>query len=726
MDDNILYDAARRHIQAGRSVIPLKVTYDKNNKKSVKPGILWKKFQNELPTEIDVQTWFEKKQCTQLGMVLGQISGNIWVMDADGPAAVKWMSENAPPTSVYAHTRRGVHAYYRMPDGVAVKCDVDVVPHLKDTTGDQIDVKGVGGIATIPPSPHKDGQYEWQCEDWDNLTTWAPPVKDKYQRPTGNIYADDMIENKPFDGNTTVEGERNSRLASLAGQLFASGHYSYEYVLEWARDWNADNCSPPMDLDEITRTVKSIHEIHNRNNSVSAFSEDMEVLEFDDDDDEAAEYLAPSERILSPGGVLGRMMQFIEDRAYQPSPPIFALAASLVTIGTLVGQKVMTETGLRTNLYVVALADSGVGKNLPMLALEQLMMEAEVDNFLGPKRFASDAALISAVTHYDCPAQKSLMLFIDEVGDLFGVLKGQRIAAKVETITLMKELYSCTGSVYTKAFADTERNMSVFGPHLSFYGTGVPLRFWEMITYHDVIDGFIARCLILNDESPIQKGGIPKTLTVPYELKRDMKALAALPIKLIGNLAAIPAPVMVPKDLEAMALFNDWQDTIVVQQNKFRKDKRGRGAIYNRLAEHASKIALIHAVSLACAIPDSVGAESVQYAIDFMDWYLTPSEANLNNISEGKNDDIQRTIMDMMDGGKAVHQGHIINTLRRKFSRKVISDSLEMLQESRKIELIEKTNGPGGGRPAYLWRKILKAAKENETKGGNSDETQPS
>lgn len=697
-EKNILYNAARNHIRAGRSIIPLKISYNKEQKKLVKPSVPWKKFQKELATETEVQTWFEQKKCTHLGMVLGAVSGNIWVLDADGPAAVMWMADNAPATSVYAQTRRGVHAYYRMPEGIAVKCDVDIIPGMKESTGDQIDVKGVGGIATIPPSPHVDGRYEWKNEDWDNLTVWAPPEKEKQSKR----------EKENINFGTTPEGMRNSRLASLVGELFNSG-YGFEYVLNWGHDWNDNTCVPPMDRDEVERTVKSIFDIHSKKTGgISAtVVEDIEIAEFEDED-ESTEFLAPSERILKPGGMLGKMMQFIENRAYQPSPPVFALTASMVMLGTLVGQKVMTETGLRTNLYIVALADSGVGKNLPMMALEQLLVEAGVDNFLGPKRFASDAALISAITNYDSPNQKALMLFIDEIGDLFGVIKGQKVAARVETLTLMKELYSCTGSMYSKAFADTDKNASVYGPHLSFYGTGVPLRFWEIITYHDVIDGFVARCLIITDESEIRKGGIPKTLSAPSDLIKLVQTLADIPARTIGNIAARPAPTMVSKNAEALELFDTWQNIIIEQQNKHRKNKKGKGAIYNRMAEHASKIALIHAISLAKEIPEVVGLESMQYAIDFMDWYISPSNANLNNIREGNNDELQRSVMEMLAEGKAVYQGQIINAFRRKYSKKLIMESLEMLEESRKIELVEKPRDMNGGRPAYLWRKVLK------------------
>lgn len=55
-----------------------------------------------------------------IGNDSGRVSGGIWVMDADGPAAVDWMECNAPKTTVYVHTRRGRHAYFMAPAGVEI------------------------------------------------------------------------------------------------------------------------------------------------------------------------------------------------------------------------------------------------------------------------------------------------------------------------------------------------------------------------------------------------------------------------------------------------------------------------------------------------------------------------------------------------------------------------------------------------------------------------------
>lgn len=714
MTELALFEAAKAHIEAGRSIIPLNVTYDASGKKSVKPGVEWKKYQTQLPTIIDLQTWFEKKRCSQIGMVTGHVSGDIWVMDADGPEAVKWMAANAPPTTVYCQTRRGVHAYYRMPNGVDVACDVDVIPDLKNDTGDQIDIKGNGGLVTIPPSPHVDGFYEWKAEDWENLPVWSPPLKPK---KTANLK---LVRNvrREHPGFSTgesgvAEGGRNSKLASLAGQLFANG-YGLEFVKNWGHDWNVTNI-PPMDAEEVERTIISIHDAHQRNNFDKTWDESIEVMEFTGEEEDAVQEQVPvPAELLQPGGTLGLMMDYIKSRAYQPSPPLFALAASMVTVGTLIGQKVQTETGLRTNLYVIALADSGVGKNLPMTALESLVYEAGVETYLGPKRYASDAAMIAAISNLEGKNQKAIMSFMDEIGDLLCVLKGKQQATKLETISLMKELFSSTGSVYTKVYAEEKRNITVYHPHFSFYGTGVPLRFWEAITVEDIIDGFIARCLILTDESEIKRGCIPSPLPAPRKLVETMRAWADEPIKVAGNLSEIPVPEVVPKSSQAQAFFDTWQDTVVVQQNKYRKDERGRGAVFNRMAENASKIALIHAASLAGTIPREVSLESAIYATKFMDWYVNPTNANIRNVNGGRNDDIQKTLMRMLAPGKAIYQGKIIDTFRAKYNKKQILEALEMLEDSKKVELITKSDGPFGGKTTILWRKYQGEATTNE------------
>jgi hypothetical protein len=59
------------------------------------------------------------------------------------------------------------------------------------------------------------------------------------------------------------EGQRNSTVASVAGHLLWHG-VDPQVTLELMICWNRVRCYPPLDEDEVVRTVKSITRLHER------------------------------------------------------------------------------------------------------------------------------------------------------------------------------------------------------------------------------------------------------------------------------------------------------------------------------------------------------------------------------------------------------------------------------------------------------------------------------
>ena len=57
------------------------------------------------------------------------------------------------------------------------------------------------------------------------------------------------------------EGERNDTIASLTGHLLWHG-VDTDVVMELLLCWNRVRCSPPLDDDEVIRTVQSITRLH--------------------------------------------------------------------------------------------------------------------------------------------------------------------------------------------------------------------------------------------------------------------------------------------------------------------------------------------------------------------------------------------------------------------------------------------------------------------------------
>ncbi|MBL0115859.1 MAG: PriCT-2 domain-containing protein [Sphingomonadales bacterium] len=111
-----------------------------------------------------------------------------------------------------------------------------------------------------------------------------------------------------------------------------------------------------------------------------------------------------------PGGLVGKLTDYMLSTARRPQP-LLSLGASLCAIGALMGRLYRTESNLRSNLYVVGIADSGSGKNHSREIINEVLFEAGLANHLGGNKIASGAGLLTALHR-----QPAILFQIDEFG----------------------------------------------------------------------------------------------------------------------------------------------------------------------------------------------------------------------------------------------------------------------------------------------------------------------
>src|SRR5262244_1301069 len=101
--------------------------------------------------------------------------------------------------------------------------------------------------------------------------------------------------------------------------------------------------------------------------------------------------------------------------------PLLSLGASLCAIGALMGRKYRTDSNLRSNLYIVGIADSGSGKNHSREVVNELFVKAGLARHLGGNKIASGAGLLTAVHR-----QPAILFQIDEFGMLLSAAADRR------------------------------------------------------------------------------------------------------------------------------------------------------------------------------------------------------------------------------------------------------------------------------------------------------------
>ena len=604
---NPILDAALEYLEMGFSVIPVQ----RANKK---PYIQWEEYQHRLPTPEEVQKWWKIWPSANVAIVCGGVS-TVFCVDSDGPEGTRWMNENLPPTTVYAMASRGPHAIYRVPKDACIRNSVNLAP--------QVDIRGDGGYFVAPPSTHATGHvYQWvfQPGGWDELPEYTPPTAGR-----GNLSIDLTSIRPQVTTDPVSQGSRNQTLAQLAGRWVSAGLDDWE-ISHLAMSWNAGN-SPPLGEHEVQTTIASIRNTHNRRHPADAQDQPDLVPDL-----QPPVYEPFPEHLLRPGGLLEGILDYI-DASSAVCHPVFSLAAAIPTIGSLVGHKFQTETGLKTNFYAITLGYAGAGKDSPQNAIPRLLLNTDASDLLGPNTLTSEAALLRYCADFK---KAATVLFLDEIGLILKSLRRPNSSAFEVPAALMK-LFSGVNRPYLKPYASGD-DLLVHWHHIGLYGASTPSHFWGGFTRSEASDGFLARILIFESRHERSPAKDAIDTAIPKKLADGISQLRKIDNGVEGgNLVQKPVPRTIPRSPAAATAFQAWETKIIETQNDIQCSDEGIAAIYGRAAEHAAKLALLHAISLHGPKVTAVGPESVQWATELMDYQTAHITSQIkDNIAENE------------------------------------------------------------------------------------------
>lgn len=330
---------------------------------------------------------------------------------------------------------------------------------------------------------------------------------------------------------------------------------------------------------------------------------------------------APAFDLVIPGGVLGDLTRYMTATARRPQP-LLSLGASLCAIGALMGRKYRTDSNLRSNLYIVGIADSGSGKNHSREVVNELFVEAGLAHHLGGNKIASGAGLLTAIHR-----QPAILFQLDEFGMFLAAAADRRRSPRHITDILdnMTELYTAAGGIFLGAeYANRDgqnERRDINQPCLCIYGTTTPLHFWNALQGSNVLDGSLARFIILPTENDYPEENTDAGIRVsPPSLLDNLRLVVAgggrqVAGNLIGKTAGHETavdPMTVPMQPAAKEAFRVLGAEIT---NELR-EARGTAftAILARIAENAQKLALVRAVGLDPQAP-AITADDADWAI---------------------------------------------------------------------------------------------------------------
>lgn len=243
--------AALDYGRLGWSVIPIEP-------RGKRPLIRWQVYQHRHPDATEVADWYRHWPDANIAIVTGVVSGLV-VLDLDPrhgvDASLQELERKHGPIDETVEARTGGggrHLYFAHP-GEILHNRVGIAPG--------VDLRGDGGYVVAPPSVHASGEpYRWErspdvCR-LAPLPGWLSEASEVQSRRGHPLtYWRRLLR------EGVGEGERNNTIASLAGHLLWHG-VDPEVATELLLTWNATRCRPPLEPEEVVRTVASITRLH--------------------------------------------------------------------------------------------------------------------------------------------------------------------------------------------------------------------------------------------------------------------------------------------------------------------------------------------------------------------------------------------------------------------------------------------------------------------------------
>lgn len=705
----------------GFSVIPLGGA---GTARAKKPREQWRSFSRVRACEEQVDTWWEDDPNANIGIITGKVS-DLVVVDCDDQAAIDWHNAHCVGTPVMVETGKGAHFYYRYPGSEnAAEWLRGLRKELQDA-GLHVDLQADGRYVVAPGSVHENGK-PYATRPADALDFWEQNIVLEFalatQQQRANLADIDLSGIRASFGQI-AEGRRNDSLASYAGALVKTG-LNYQDVLRELLAHNAAMCDPALPKREVVQIVSSIFRTHERNHSgqtsgqvagnsqpVAPDREELDLV----NEDPLAQFSLPQE-IVNPGGILQQIIDYTEGAAVR-THRYFALAGAIALMGTLLGQRICTETGLTTNMYCLAIGGSTSGKDAPKRALAKLLSTATQGMAYGGSDVASDVALLSVLKEQP----RSCFVF-DEIGMLLKSCKSPN-SARAGVIKLLTELYSCYDSPYVKTYANKENNKIIHWQALSVFGLSVPEEFYGAITDGEASNGFLGRVLVFESTDEPGPRKLNTCRAIPKALKDALAALWAIDggehQHHDGDPLNVPIahPQVITRDDQARDLHEcQIRETDQLATGQARGGDNAAASLLGRLPEHADKLALIHAAS-------RLGAEVVngRITIDDMIWgwrlarFLTRRMLVQlrNSVHESEFDSWQQRVTRAIfshirkEKARGIEKPgasrYIIERALSNVPTRVVGDVLTKMEQKRVLWLEKGWRGPGAKKPADLY-----------------------
>lgn len=578
-----------------------------------------------------IRAWWKKYPDANIGIP----TAGLLVIDVDGKDnawpgdTVKAEELACGPISLTP--RGGRHHIFRQPDGWRFRNTTGKIAH-------KVDTRAGGGYIVVPPSVVDGKSYRWaetfelnvapgelpEPPGWlidlldspgDLFAKGRNGCAENGQFPTPGAHGSPQGTNLMQDGNLIPTGQRNDTLARLAGNMRRVGMTRDEILAALGRT-NRDRCRPPLPAREVEQIAASICRYEPDQISVALaenhWTQDQEREQPAKDTTQTLPDPGPlPEELLRVPGLISEVMDHCLAIAPYPNV-VMAFCGALSLLATLAGRKVRDPGDNRTNLYLLGLAHSAAGKDLPRKVNTEILHAIGLSSQVGG-RFASGEGVQDALF-----TEPNMLFQTDEIDGMLQSINKAKDARHENIMNTLLTMYSSANSVFPmRRKAGKESPGAIDQPHLVILGTAIPNHYYEALSERMLTNGFFARMIILEcgKRSPGQE---PKILTLPPRVLETAKWWAEFRPG-TGNLQDWhPVPRIVPHTEEAKRILIE---TRLEAEGEYAKAEAACDAVgttvWGRVSEHARKLALLYAVSEDHERPE-IGREAAEWAKRFV------------------------------------------------------------------------------------------------------------
>lgn len=601
-----------------------------------------------------------------IGVAAGPKMG-AWILDIDGEIGEQSLAQleeelgPLPQTLEIKTGSGGRHLYFAWPWGRKIGNRVKIRPG--------IDVRGEGGYALLPPSSHKSGGT-YQLPEEGSRPAEAPKawldfveVKKKAYRPP---WEQPAPRARPASGGGEILERARAYLDRVPPAEQGNGGHN---ALMWAATcmvwgfclnedaaldllWSEFNprCSPPWNPDDarerrdferkVSEAAKgglSRHprgwlldaeplaaaldlEVMRGEESARNLLASLEVLEEEEGDDEEPPRPARPPREEVPfriPGFVSEVMDLTLATAPYPNEKL-AFAGALALQAYLAHRKVRDRSDIRPNLYLLALARSGSGKEHPRKVNKLITDAAGV--FGGVVDNVSSAQGLEDALE----ACNSMLFMLDEADALVRAMAGSKDQRALELHRALLTLYSASSSPYRMRARAGDPPKTIKSPHLTLLGTAIPKHFFEALTERMLTNGLVGRMLVIDSTAP-RVGQEGRIVEVPERILEAAKWWGAfhapsnnMGAVVSGDPAVKVVPVEVPSSHEAEEIYRAFRAEADGTYAATEGDEEAEGGrtVQARAYQTARKLGLLYAVSESRERP-RIGTEAALWATGF-------------------------------------------------------------------------------------------------------------